>query len=67
MPLQCHLQPVSRCLYGISLLGLGLTRILPFKVWGVPRPGAGVYGEVRPEAEVATSALVPLKLPNSGP
>ena len=43
-----RLPPVSGCLYGISLPGLGLTTILPFKVWGVPQPGAGADGEVRP-------------------
>ena len=44
-----RLPPVSGCLYGISLPGLGLTRILPFNVRGMPLPGAVAYGEVRPE------------------
>jgi len=34
-----RLLPVSRCLYGISPLGLGMTRILPFKAREGPRAG----------------------------
>jgi hypothetical protein len=47
-----RLPPVGECLYGISLVGLGLTRILPFKVRGAPRPGAGAYREVRPKNDI---------------
>ena len=43
-----RLPPVSGFLFGIGLIGQGLTRNLPFKVRGVPQPGAGGYGEVRP-------------------
>jgi len=43
-----RLPPVSGCLYGISLLGLGLTSILPFIARESPHTGIGAYGEVRP-------------------
>ena len=45
-----RLTPVSGCLYGSSLPGPGLTRILPFKFRGVPQPGFIAFGEVRPGA-----------------
>lgn len=40
-----RLSPSSGFLFAVDLIGLGLSRILPFKLWGVSRPGAGAYGK----------------------
>jgi len=44
-----RLPPVSRCLYGISLLGPSWSGKLPFAAGIAHSPGTAAYGEVRPE------------------